>query len=312
MILAPKELRVLWGYRQTNKNSYSLRQIQYRFARNTKEEVSQRWGREAATFGLRFGRWAHMLGLVGGNPRQLKLGWGRLWYFPGVAWSQAACGALAKRSQDCVQDFNSAGMRASRVEFGFACWKWRIRDKFNLVSGGGGVLVAESCLTLAPVVAAQQAPLTVRLPRPARWGGLPPPPPGISLTQGWDLVSCTAGGFFTDWAQGGPGVRYVDFHPGILAWGKTGSENMISLAALGLSWARRLLLLWAGVSRVDWAAPWQGCLTWVSVEHAGSSVVVGRRPSGGGLSCSTAAEILAPRPGLEPESPELQGDLGDS
>ena len=94
---------------QTDKNSYSLRQIQYGFAQNPKEEVSQRWGREAATFGLRFGRRAHMLGLVGGNPRQLKLGWGRLWYFPVVAWSQAACGALAKRSQDCVQDFNSAG-----------------------------------------------------------------------------------------------------------------------------------------------------------------------------------------------------------
>lgn len=53
MILAPKVLRVLWGYRHTNKNSYSLRQIQYGFAYNPKE-VSQRGG-EAVTFGLCFG-----------------------------------------------------------------------------------------------------------------------------------------------------------------------------------------------------------------------------------------------------------------
>ena len=40
--------------------------------------------------------------------------------------------------------------------------------------GGGGGVAAKSCLTLATVAAAHQAPLTMRFPRPEHWSGLPP------------------------------------------------------------------------------------------------------------------------------------------
>ena len=58
--------------------------------------------------------------------------------------------------------------------------------------------------------------------------------------------------------QGSPGVCYMGFHPRILAWGGTGSENRFSAAALS------------------------------QLQHEGPSVAAGRHPSTCGLSCPTA------------------------
>ena len=74
----------------------------------------------------------------------------------------------------------------------------------GIIGGGGGGLVAESCLTLATLASvACQAPLSIGFPRQESWGGWPFPgvTPGAPALQ---VVSCTggtsyiAGGFFTD------------------------------------------------------------------------------------------------------------------
>ena len=44
------------------------------------------------------------------------------------------------------------------------------------------------------------APLSMEFSRQEYWSGLPFPSLGIFPTQGWNPVSCTAGGFFTVWA----------------------------------------------------------------------------------------------------------------
>ena len=72
--------------------------------------------------------------------------------------------------------------------------------------GGGGGLVAKSCLTLAtPRTVACQAPLSVGFSRQGYWSGLPFPSPGDLPDPGIEprnqtQVSCFAGRFFTDWA----------------------------------------------------------------------------------------------------------------
>ena len=56
--------------------------------------------------------------------------------------------------------------------------------------GGGGGLVAKSCLTLAtPWTVARQAPLSVGFPRQEYWIGLPFPSPGDLPYPGIEPVS---------------------------------------------------------------------------------------------------------------------------
>ena len=67
--------------------------------------------------------------------------------------------------------------------------------------GGGGGLVAKSCLTLATLwTVACQAPLSMEFSRQEYWNGLPCPPPGDLPDPGIKPVSLTspalAGGFF--------------------------------------------------------------------------------------------------------------------
>ena len=59
-----------------------------------------------------------------------------------------------------------------------------VRGAF-LLYGGGGDLVAKSCLTLAtPWTVARQAPLSMGFSRQEYWSGLPFLLQGIFLTQG--------------------------------------------------------------------------------------------------------------------------------
>ena len=73
----------------------------------------------------------------------------------------------------------------------------------NILAGG---LVTKSCLTLeTPWTAVHWAPLSMGFPRQESWSGLPSPPPGDLSDPGIEFASscvfCTAGGFFTDWAN---------------------------------------------------------------------------------------------------------------
>ena len=63
--------------------------------------------------------------------------------------------------------------------------------------GGGGGLVAKSCLTLAtPWTVACQAPLSMGFSRQEYWSGLPFPSPGDLPDPGIEPWSCIAGRFF--------------------------------------------------------------------------------------------------------------------
>ena len=83
-------------------------------------------------------------------------------------------------------------------------------DKVRRRCGGG--LVAQSCLTLATLwTVARQASLPLGFSRQECRSRLPFPPPGSSWLRDRTCTSCTAGGFFTDWA-----TREA---PRILEWG---------------------------------------------------------------------------------------------
>ena len=65
---------------------------------------------------------------------------------------------------------------------------------FYICSG----LVSKLCPTLVtPSTVAHKAPLSMGFPRQEYWSRLPFPSPGNPPTQGLNLVSCTAEGFFT-------------------------------------------------------------------------------------------------------------------
>lgn len=151
----------------------------------------------------------------------------------------------------------------------------------------------------------------MRFPRPEHWSGLPPSTsssrdlPDLGMEPGSSALQAA---FLLTEPQGSPGVCYVGFHPGILAWGETGSENMLFWAALGLRCSTQApLSLRAGVSLVGLTASQQGDLTWVSVEEAGSSVTAGRRLSGCGLGCPTAGGSWLPEEGLNPSPLNCKG-----
>ena len=69
-------------------------------------------------------------------------------------------------------------------------------DDQVLPSGSVAVWPAVSG-SVTPRTAARQAPLSMGLSRAEHCGGGPFPPPGVFPTQGWDLVSHTAGVVFT-------------------------------------------------------------------------------------------------------------------
>ena len=87
------------------------------------------------------------------------------------------------------------------------CHEWRDVLNDHLTSGGWW-LVTQLCPALAtPWTVACQAPLSMEFSRQEEWTGLPLPSlgdlpnPGIELgSLSLQMVSCIAGGFFTNWA----------------------------------------------------------------------------------------------------------------
>ena len=81
------------------------------------------------------------------------------------------------------------------------------RSTGELTCGWCGGLVP-SCLTrVTPWSVARQAPLSMGFPRQGYWSGLPFPSPGDLPDPGIEhrslalqVISCIAGGFFTNWA----------------------------------------------------------------------------------------------------------------
>ena len=141
---------------------------------------------------------------------------------------------------------------------------WSQQKQASLPLGGG--LVTQLCSTLTtPWTAALQAPLSMGFSSQEHWSGLPFPPPGIVLTQGWNpraRISCIAGRLFAAEPPGQPplllrGHVYAPLFwamaplSSTLAWKIPWTEEPGRLQSMGSQrvgqdWATSLhLLFWA-------------------------------------------------------------------
>ena len=115
------------------------------------------------------------------------------------------------------------------------------------LGGGGGGLVFKSCLTLVtPMNVTCQAPLSIGFPRQEHWSGLPFPSPGdlpnprTELgSSALQLVSCIAGGFFTNWV-----TREIHFSNVSNPWFMI-LDLYYFLSLISILWVLLLPMIWS-------------------------------------------------------------------